>query len=112
MMQDQDNGFWWGHNAGTWGGVWAHNEILLDAYKQPWSDALPAIVRAIILRPECDAEARALGEATHRRFLAHFGLAANDTASPLLLLYDVNETENPFSLYDRSQAPVRPWPWD
>ena len=111
MMQEQDE-WWqpWGHVFGARGGKWAHNEVVLDAWNQPWVDALPGIIEAIVIRPECDAEARALGERVHADFLRYYGLQPDDEHAPPLLLYDVLRNHTPFSLYNRRSVPYRAWP--
>ena len=109
MMKQQDDTIPWGHHKGAWGGKWGHNELVLDTWRPPWADDLPSIIRAVVIRPECDVEARALGTKVHTDLMQHYGLDPRDPGAPLLLGYDLLATKAPFSRYD-PDTPLRPWP--
>ena len=86
-----------------------HSELIIDTYTDPWENSLPNIIESIVIRPECDAEARAMGERIHREFLEAYGLNEADPNAPPLLFYDPAKAEDPFTPYD-SEAPFRKWP--
>ena len=103
VMQIQDDIMGQGHQEKD-DGTWAHSEVVLDTYRNPWKGSLPDIIEAFVIRLECDKRARTLGEDLHRRFIETYG--AERANMPPLLLYDQRDQQNPFKPWDPS-VPVQ-----
>ena len=105
MMMEQDKYQPIGYVGSMSSGRWNHNEVILDAWNKPWAHSLPQIIKAIVIRPECNEAARALGRRIHRNFLAAYNLSEYDASTPPLLVYDARADEAPFSMYDPQFEP-------
>ena len=79
---------------------WGYNEIVLDAFNTPWSDALPDDVSAFFVQPLATEDQKRRAREAHAAFLADPLVAGSSAAATTpLLSYDPLATTTPFSIF-------------
>ena len=95
-MQRQDAELPHGHVPG-----YGYNEIVLDAFRTPWADALPDAILAFWVQPLASEEEKRRARDAHSAYVADPAIAQMITghATPPLLHYDPLASDQPFSLF-------------
>ena len=77
----------------------ADNEVVLDAWKTPWVDALPDAIVAFFVQRLASAEEKRRAREAHAAYLADATIAPTPAAATTpLLAYDPLATAAPFTL--------------
>ena len=77
-----------------------YNEIILDAWREPWEPDLNELIEAVFLRSDFSAEDVAVAVRTQQEILAKLGIATEHKDEMLpLITYDPERTSAPFLRY-------------
>jgi hypothetical protein len=79
---------------------YGYNEIVLDAWKTPWEQAVPNDILAFWVQPHATAAEKQRARDAHRAYLADPAVAGKPAAATTpLLTYDPLATREPFALF-------------